>query len=92
MTKVAQSVFVYICPLPDGNSDHRTMQVPFPVVPGSPSPLASHSEKELGYCVLAGIPSSALPAPERIPEMAKDTALHQLCDSTASPHLLQVPM
>lgn len=60
-----------LCLLPDGNSGQRTMQVALPVVPRSPAPLASRSEKELGCCVLAGIPSDDLLAPQRFLEMAK---------------------
>lgn len=71
------------------------MQGSSPVVPRSPGPLTSLSEKELGYCVLAGITSNALPAPERFWGNGKspgDTVLHQLCDSRGpSPYLLQVP-
>lgn len=55
----------------------------------------SLSEKEPGYCVLAGITSNALPAPEMFWGNGKssgDMVLHQLCDSRGpSPHLLQVP-
>lgn len=67
------------------------MQVALPVVPRSPAPLASRSEKELGCCVLAGIPSDDVLAPQRFLEMEGDgdTALHQLCDSRGpSPHRL----
>lgn len=95
MIKVAQAALVYVSLLPGGNSGQMTMQVSSPLVPGSPSPLASLSEKELGYCVLAGITSKAFPAPERFLGNGKSCGypvLHQLCDSRGpSPHLLQVP-
>lgn len=93
--KVAQAAFVYVCLLPDGDSGQTTMQVSSPMVPRSPGPLASLSEKKPGYCVLAGISSNALPAPEMFWGNSKssgDMVLHQLCDSRGpSPHLLQVP-